>query len=190
MIRRPVLPSLAAVAGLALLLAGCASTPRGGAETIPTAAPEASFSPVDGAVRAPAASGTLIDGTRVDLADLWAQRALVVQFTASWCTQCRDAEPALREVVESYDDAVLLVHVALDEPVDDIRAYLDENGVTGPVVVDRKRSIWRDYAVSEPPMTAVIDTEGGIVRMWPSGASGDDLRAALDRVVQKTDTKK
>ncbi|WP_424936856.1 MULTISPECIES: TlpA family protein disulfide reductase [Bacteria] len=190
MSRRPVLPSLAAVAGVALLLAGCASAPRGGAESVPTAAPDASFSPVDGAVRAPAASGTLIDGTRIDLADLWTQRALVVQFTASWCTQCRDAEPALREVVESYDDAVLLVHVALDEPVDDIRAYLDDTGVTGPVLVDRQRAIWRDYTVSEPPVTAVIDTAGGIIRMWPSGADGDDLRAALDRVVQRTDAKK
>ncbi|MDR6867985.1 thiol-disulfide isomerase/thioredoxin [Microbacterium resistens] len=189
--RRPALsalPVLAALLGALLLLAGCASSPRGGAETLPSAAPEAAgeiFSPLDGAVSAPAASGTLIDGTRVDLADLWAERVLIVQFTATWCSSCKAAEPMLRDTVEEYGDAVLLVHIALDEPVDEVRAFLDENRTTGPVLVDGSGALWRDYAVSEPPMTAVIDTAGGIVRMWPGGAGGDELRAALDRVVRR-----
>lgn len=179
------LPLLALAAAGLLLLAGCAPTPRGGAESLPTASSSAVFAPLDGAVRAPAASAALVDGTRVALADLWKDRALVVQFTASWCTQCEGAEEGLRTISQEYGDAVLVVHVALDEPVDDIRGYLDRTGAVGPVLVDRGKSIWRDYAVTEPPMTAVIDTAGGIVRMWPGGASADDLRTALDRVVQE-----
>ncbi|MDL9978000.1 TlpA family protein disulfide reductase [Microbacterium sp. ASV49] len=178
----------AAAAGLAvfagLTLTGCASPARGGVEAIPSSAPAADrFTTVADAVPAPKATATLIDGTRVELASLWKGRPLVVQFTSTWCTQCTTAEADLRALSETYGDDLLVVHVALDEPNATIQKYLDDNEVTGPVIVDRTGSIWRDYAVKEPPMTALIDTSGGIVRMWPGGASGDQLRTALENVI-------
>jgi thiol-disulfide isomerase/thioredoxin len=180
---RRTLAPLGVIAAM-LLLASCSSTPRGGAESLPTAAPaDAAFTDVGGEVPAPAVSGRLVDGTSVELADLWQDRAVVLQFTATWCTQCQDAESELAEVIERYDDAALLVHVALDEPVEDIRSYLDAQQVIGPVLIDANGTIWRDYAVAEPPLTAVIATDGTIVRMWPGGATADEVAAELDTLI-------
>ncbi|WP_308492430.1 TlpA family protein disulfide reductase [Microbacterium terrisoli] len=184
--RRPVLAVAAAALTVALALAGCAAAPRGGADAIPTAAAAAGHvTPAPEAVRAPQVHGTLVDGTEVELASLWTSRPLVVQFTATWCTQCADGEPALRALADDYGDDLLVVHVALDEPADTIQKYLHDNDVVGPVIVDGTGSIWRDYAVAEPPVTALIDTAGGIVKMWPGGATGDDLRSALEKIVTR-----
>jgi len=175
----------AVIGALALLtLVGCSAAPRGGFETLPTAAPTgADLRPGEDTVPAPRSQGTLIDGTAVQLADLWGERALVVQFGASWCTQCAAAEQMLTDVVSSYRDGVLLVHVMRDEGEAATQRYLSEHEVTGPVIVDEGGRIWRDYAVSEPPLTAVIDADGGIVRMWPGGAEESELRHELDRIV-------
>ncbi|MDR2997094.1 MAG: TlpA family protein disulfide reductase [Microbacterium sp.] len=166
-----------------LVLAGCAQSPRGGAEALPSQTPSADrFVAAKDAVPAPKATGELVDGTEVDLAALWTSRPLVLQFTSTWCTQCKDLEPDLSALSDDLGDDVLVVHIALDEPSETIRAYLEDNEVTGPVLVDSTGAIWRDYAVKEPPMTALVDTSGGIVRMWPGGASGDQLREALAKI--------
>lgn len=174
--------TVAAIAALALT--GCASAPRGGADSIPHSTPSADrFTALPDAVPAPKVKGTLIDGTRVELASLWQGRPLVIQFTSTWCGQCATSEADLRALADEYGDDVLVVHVALDEPAATIQKYLDDNSVVGPVIVDRTGTIWRDYAVKEPPMTAVVDTNGGIVRMWPGGASRDQLHDVLTTVV-------
>ncbi|MFE6996454.1 TlpA family protein disulfide reductase [Microbacterium sp. NPDC057659] len=163
-----------------LMLAGCSQSPRGGADALPSQTPSADrFVAAADAVPAPKATGELVDGTEVDLASLWTARPLVLQFTSTWCTQCTDLESDLSALSSELGDDVLVVHIALDEPSDTIQTYLKDSDVTGPVLVDRTGAIWRDYAVKEPPMTALVDTSGGIVRMWPGGASGDQLREAL-----------
>lgn len=173
-------------AALLLVSAGCASTPGGGAETLSQPVPtEAQFTPAKGAVPAPDFTATLVDGTEVTLSELREDRVVVLQFTATWCAQCQDAEPRLSELTKDFNGAVLPVHVALEEPLADVRNYLSAYKVMGPALVDTGGRIWRDYAVTEPPLTAVVDTAGGIVRMWPGGASKDELRSTLDEVVQK-----
>lgn len=176
------------IGGIALtmsLLTACSSS-FGGAEQIPAALPAgAEFTPDADAMTAPAVSGALIDGTPVELADLWADRVLVLQFTASWCTQCVDAEADLAQIAEDYDGAVLPVRIALDESDEKIMKYLSTSEAVGPAIVDRSGSIWRDYAVTEPPATAIVDTAGGLVRLWSGGADEETLRGVLDELVAR-----
>lgn len=132
---------------------------------------------------APQIQGELVDGTEIDLAKLWSERVLVLQFTASWCTQCAAAEPELSQIARDFDGAVVPVRIALNEPHDQIAKYLADTKAQGPAIVDATGSIWRDYAVTEPPATAVVDTDGGLVRMWPGGVDAEQLREVLDGLV-------
>lgn len=165
------------------LLTACSQAPRGGAEQLPTAAPAATFTEAADGMRAPGFSAPLVDGTPVTLEELSGDRVLVLQFTASWCTQCVDAEPELSQIAEDYAGAVLPVRIALNEPVEDIVEYLRDTKAVGPAVIDASGKIWRDYAVGEPPLTAVIDAQGSLTRMWPGGADATTLRATLDELV-------
>ena len=183
LIRRRIAAAL--VVGAALALAGCSSAPeRGGASTLPTEAPPAaSLTPIEDAVAAPMSSGTLIDGTTIALGELWSERPVVLQFSTSWCTQCAAAEEDLSAIAEDYGSSALVVHINGKEDAEAVASYLNDNTVAGPVLLDTDGSIWRAYAVTEPPLTAVIDSDGGIVRMWPGGATGEQIRTELDRVV-------
>lgn len=176
----------AATALLAAMLvsSACSSTPRGGAESLPGDVPAGiSFTAAEESVSAPKVSGTLVDGTPVSFEDLWQERPLVVQFATSWCTQCQAGESEWTALVEEFDEAVAVLHVMRDKDAQDVARYLDDYEVTGPAVIDRDGSLWRRYAVSEPPVTVLIDTSGGIVRMWPGGASADDVREELSLLV-------
>ena len=181
--RSPRLSVATAALFCVALLTGCAA-PLGGVDTLPTSEPvPATFTSLPDAMPAPPVLGELVDGTEVDLSKLWSERVLVLQFTSSWCTQCAAAEPELTKVFEDYQGAVLPVRIALNEPGEDIMKYLSSAKAVGPAVVDTSGSIWRDYAVTEPPVTAIIDTEGGLVRMWPGGTESEQLRAVLDELI-------
>lgn len=172
----------AAILGISLLT-GC-SSPLGGLEELPTAAPgSATFTTAPDAMLAPPVQGELVDGTSVDLSELWAERVLVLQFTSSWCTQCAEKELDLTKIAKEFNGAVLPVRIALNEPGEEIMKYLTDTNAVGPAVVDKTGSIWRDYAVTEPPVTAVIDTAGGLVRMWPGGVDPEQLSEVLNELV-------
>ena len=172
------------VAALVLMMTACASGPRGGADRLPGQLPaDASFAAVDGAPDAPALDGRLVDDTRVDLEALAAGRPLIVQFMASWCTSCAEQQSVISTIADEYGDAIAIVQVSGDRDVAQLTSYLDEQQVDQPVIVDPDLQIWRSFAVTEPPMTALIDAEGNLAKLWPTGADADTIREQLDAIV-------
>ena len=171
-------------ATLIIALAGCGAEPRGGAERMPDELSDhASFTAVEDAPAAPSLEGELIDGTPVDLDALAAGRPLLVQFAATWCSTCADQEAALAAVARAYGDDLAIAIVTGDEDPADVTAYLDRRGLPYPVITDPDLRIWRAYAVTEPPATALIDAAGGLVRVWPGGAVESTMREQLDRII-------
>ncbi|MGF3056497.1 redoxin family protein [Microbacterium sp. YY-01] len=183
---RPWLRGGAALALTAcIFLTGCSTAQLGGADALPGPVPDGvNFVTAEDTVPAPAVSGSLTDGTTVAWQDLWTERPLVVEFTATWCTQCADREQGLRDVADANDDAVTMLRVFADDEAATITDYLKKNKVSGPAMVDRDGSLWGRYAVTEAPVTALIDTSGGIVRMWPGGASTDALQSSIDALIE------
>jgi peroxiredoxin len=178
------IPSVVVAAAMIVALAACGAEPRGGAERMPDDRSDgASFTAVDGAPPAPSLDGELIDGTPVDLDALAAGRPLLVQFAATWCSSCADQEAALAAVAREYRDDLSIAIVTGDEDPADVTAYLDRRGLPYPVVADPDLKIWRAYAVTEPPATALIDADGGLVRLWPGGAVESTMREQLDRII-------
>ncbi|MCP2164068.1 TlpA family protein disulfide reductase [Goodfellowiella coeruleoviolacea] len=171
-----------------LLAAACTSQPPpppGGGQTLP--------GPVSGdlALRPPAAdapgapdfTAPLTDGTPVTASQLWAQRPVVFTFLSSWCTACAEQQDALSELARTHRDRVVFLGVAgADEP-DELAAYLSAHHVDYPVVVDRELTVWRDYAVREPPAVVLISRDGRLLRGWPGGLAAPALQAQLNALV-------
>jgi len=182
-VARSIRTAVIAVA-VVVVLAACGAEPRGGAERMPEErADGASFTAVESAPAAPSLDGELLDGTPVDLDALAAGRPLLVQFAATWCSTCADQEAALAAMASEYGDDLAIVVVIGDEDPPDITAYLDRRGLPYPVIVDQNLRIWRGYAVTEPPATALIDAHGGLVRVWPGGAVESTMREQLDQII-------
>lgn len=180
-----IVAAIALAASIALTTAACTSSgPRGGADRLPgPVTAEASYAAAPGAPDAPAIEGRLVDRTKVDLETLSAGRPLIVQFMASWCTTCAEQQAVLATIADEYGDDVAIAQVSGDEDPAALSDYLDEHDVAQPVLADPDLQIWRSFAVTEPPMTALIDAEGHLVKLWPTGAEAERIRAELDEIV-------
>ncbi|MFU8874662.1 TlpA family protein disulfide reductase [Micromonospora sp. SL4-19] len=136
-----------------------------------------------GALSAPAVTGRLTDGSRVAFADLWADRPVVLVFFSSWCTVCGQRQDALSELARTHRDKVVFVGVATQDKPDDLQRYLREHRVEYPIVADDDGTIWRSYAVREPPTVAVIAKGGALLRGWPGGVDAPTLDDRLRELV-------
>ncbi|ADU51686.1 alkyl hydroperoxide reductase/ Thiol specific antioxidant/ Mal allergen [Thermaerobacter marianensis DSM 12885] len=115
-----------------------------------------------------------LDGPPVRLSDLRG-RVVVLNFWASWCIPCREETPALKAFYQQYGDRVAFYAINVAEPVDTVRAFLAEFGATYPVLLDRDKTVYRQYRVTGYPETFWID-EQGIVRIhWRGPMTLEDM---------------
>jgi len=188
--------AVAAVLALSAVLASTACTDEGGAPApaapvaggaaaLPGPAPAGlALRPApSGAPAAPAVTGTLTDGSPVTLADLWADRPVVLVFFSSWCTACAQRQDALSELARTHRDSVVFVGVVTEDEEQDVQRFLREHRVEYPVVVDPDGAIWRSYAVREPPAVALVAKGGALLRGWPGGIDAGALDRALRELV-------
>ena len=176
---------LAGCSGGADRAAPAAAPPAGGAASLPGPVPvDLALRPVPaGAPAAPAVTGTLTDGTSLTVGDLWAQRPVVLTFFSSWCTTCTARQDALSELARTHRDRVVFVGVASVDEADDLQEYLRTHRVEYPVIVDDEQTIWRSYAVREPPAVAVVARGGALLRGWPGGLDAPTLDRQLRALV-------
>lgn len=124
------------------------------------------------------------EGT-LSLGDLRGQ-ILVVNFWASWCTQCRKEHPAMMAANDAYRDrGVQFVGVSFQDQQAAAVGYLDELGrgdgyayVTDP---DSKAAV--EFGVYGVPETFFIDRSGTIIAKITGAATSPVLASVLDAVL-------
>jgi cytochrome c biogenesis protein CcmG, thiol:disulfide interchange protein DsbE len=139
-------------------------------------------------VRSPAPAFTLpgLDGRKastVRLADLRGQ-VVVVNFWASWCTECHVEQAALNRTWERFrDSGVVVVGVDFEDATGDARQYVASTGAGYPMVVDATSATALDYGVRGVPETFVIDARGRIVDRVVGPATSSRLASTLTRLL-------
>ena len=124
--------------------------------------------------RAPAITGTALDGAAIDLAS-YRGKPVVVNFWASWCTPCRDEFPLFKERLAALGpaDGLVMLGVMYKDQADLALKFLTEFGATWPTVQDPDGRIAAAYRVVAPPQTYFIDA-AGVIR----GIQVGEVRAA------------
>ena len=109
--------------------------------------------------------GRLGGGGRASLVD-YRGKVVVLNFWGSWCKPCRDESPLLERWHRRISDrgATVLGIDALDVTSDALD-FVDEFGLTYPMVKDTDEAVGRDYAISGYPETFVVDRRGRIVAL-------------------------
>lgn len=175
--------AVAAVFAVVLALGACSSpAPVGG--TLPGPVPTGvSFpDPPESAPEAPEFDLELLDGRVVDATEHWDDRPVVLVFFEPWCTLCREQQSGINELADEYRDIVLFLGIAGQAEPDEIEDYVAETGITYPVGTDPDGTRWLKYAVAEPPLVALISKDGRLLRGWPGGVAGDDLRGHIEEL--------
>jgi len=81
-----------------------------------------------------------LDGPAVRLSDLRGQ-VVVVNFWASWCTECRTEQDALNTTWSRYrDSGVTVLGVNFQDTTSDARDYMGSHGISYPVIEDKDSS--------------------------------------------------
>ena len=110
------------------------------------------------------------DGNPVRLSDVVnnpANRYVLLDIWATWCSPCRESIPDLREAYSKYHEKGLEIYsLSEDEREKNWKQYIQDNGMTWINVLDtecgRRNSIaWYAYALNGIPTVILIDGDTG-----------------------------
>lgn len=108
----------------------------------------------------------LNNGTTTSLKQLRG-KIVILQFTASWCSVCREEMPHLEsEVWKAYKNKnLVLIGVDRDEPLEKVQKFHDDMKLTYPLALDPGADIFGRFANKKSGVTrnVVIDPSGKIV---------------------------
>lgn len=107
------------------------------------------------------------EGNEVSLKDFLG-KYVVLDFWASWCPDCRNDVPVMKELWEKYgSDKVAFVGVSFDTDKDQWAGFVKENGMgwshVSPLVKWKETQVSQDYHVNWIPSMYLIDPEGKVV---------------------------
>jgi thiol-disulfide isomerase/thioredoxin len=163
---------------VAIVLLVAITTPLGSTGTgpPPPAASQYIFaSPTEGlrvGAVPPELSGTDSSGNAVDLTDLngapirladLRDKAVWINFWASWCPPCQQETPVLREISDLYRNrGLVLVAIEVQETADDGRRYAERYDLRYTIGADVTGRVFRDYRVYGLPTQFFIGPDGVI----------------------------
>ena len=105
-------------------------------------------------------------GKSYSLSDLKG-KIVMLQFTASWCSVCRQEMPFIEKEIwlEKKSAGLAVIGIDRDEPVDKVIKFRKDIGVTYPLALDPGADIFGLFAVKEAGVTrnVIIDRTGKII---------------------------
>lgn len=110
-----------------------------------------------------------ITGVTVTLSELRG-KVIMLQFTASWCSVCRKEMPTIEnDIWKKHKDNpdFFLLGIDRDEPLETVRKFVEQTGVTYPIGLDPGADIFALYADRKAGITrnVIIDPEGKIAML-------------------------
>lgn len=133
--------------------------------------------------QAPAAVVESLDGQHVDLAQYLGKGPVLLQFWATWCSNCRALEPQIQAAMKKYGDQVKIVAIAVsvNQSVERIKAFRDAHKMTQEIVYDRRGNATDAYEVPATSYVVVVDAKGKVV--YTGLGSDQDIDAAIRKAL-------
>ena len=114
-------------------------------------------------------------------------KTVFLNFWATWCPPCKAEMPDIQKIYETYetegDDALIVLGVASpniggEGSEEEIKAFLEENGYTYPVLMDTTGEIFGAYGITSYPTTFMIDRDGNVFG-YVSGMLTEDVMHSI-----------
>jgi cytochrome c biogenesis protein CcmG/thiol:disulfide interchange protein DsbE len=112
--------------------------------------------------KAPDFSLRALDGQRYELRDLEGQ-VVLLNFWATWCGPCRLEMPLFEQYSQDLvNDGLIILAINLQEAIPVVQDYVEELGLTFPVLLDSDGKVSQQYRIIGYPSSILIDRTGQI----------------------------
>lgn len=175
---------------------GSPSASSGAAPQV-TATPAPTEEPETDPDAIPAPDFTLVDqyGEEHTLSE-YRGKTVFLNFFATWCGPCQreipDIEALYRDRGENAGEVVVLGVANPKTPehpqnsdvgVDEVKAFVDEYGITYPVLMDTTGQLFSSFGVSSFPTTFMIDKDGYVFGYAAGMLTADVMDSIVDQTV-------
>ncbi len=124
-----------------------------------------------------------MQGGEITLSDLRG-KVVILNLWASWCLPCRAEMPAMQRVYEDQRDRgleILAVHVTYQDSLAAAQTFVDEHGLTFPILLDSTGEVANLYRLRSLPTTFFIDPQGIIQQVIIGGPMSEaTLQVAVE----------
>lgn len=176
--QRRILYLILLAAGFAWMLFSADGTGSSTAGKVP--APQAGF-------LAPGFELKTMEGETVRLSDLRGQ-AVLVNLWATWCPPCRAEMKTLETVYNEYKGqgfTILAVNMTHQDDRQAITPFIQEQGLTYPVLLDEAGEVARAYQMKSLPSSFFINRDGTINEVIIGGPMTEALlRTRIEQILK------
>ena len=97
----------------------------------------------------------------------FAGKYVVYDFWATWCPDCREDVPAMKDLYAKYGDKVTFVGISFDTDPEKLDAFVAENGIgwmqLSDFVTKKESKVADDFRVKWIPSMYLVDPDGKVV---------------------------
>jgi len=132
---------------------------------------------------APAAKLETLDGKPADLGEYVGKKPVLLEFWATWCSNCAELEPTMKAMHAKYGDRVAFVGVAVsvNQTVARVKAYVDKHELPWLQLFDRRGHASGAYDAPATSYVVVLDAAGKVVYTGLGGRQ--DLEGAIRKAL-------
>lgn len=120
-------------------------------------------------------------------------KVVFLNFWATWCPPCKMEMPDIQKIYEKYEkqgekSEVVVLSVAApntqdEKDINGIKAFLEENGYTYPVLMDDGGYTFGAYRISSLPTTFMIDKEGNVFGYVQGGLTQEAMESIIEQTI-------
>jgi methylamine dehydrogenase accessory protein MauD len=126
--------------------------------------------------RAPVVRVNDLDGKPVDLGQYIGKKPVLLEFWATWCTNCEQLLPTVRAAHAAYGSEVefIGVNVAVNQTPEGVRRFLETHKPPYKTLYDNQGTSTRAYEVPATSYVVIVDRSGKIAYTGSGGSQKFD----------------
>ncbi|MDT3426914.1 thiol-disulfide isomerase/thioredoxin [Paenibacillus forsythiae] len=114
-------------------------------------------------------------------------KAVLLNFWASWCDPCQAEAPELNQIAEKYKDTLDIygINVTSYDYKANAERFVKKHKLVFPVMFDLKGEVYAKYNGSVFPTNVLIDRRGVISEIILGGLTAEQLDGKLEKLMQQ-----